>query len=159
MLSEAERSEIEAAMAHYPERRAASIEALKVVQRHRGFVSDEALADIAALLGISVDELDGVATFYNLIFRKPVGDHVIFVCDSVSCWLLGYEALRDALSGRLDIGFAETTPDGRFTLLPIVCLGACEGAPALMVDSDLYQNVDPKRLDEILARYPAKKSA
>ena len=68
------------------------------MQRHRGWVSDEALRDVAALLGMTADELDGVATFYNLIFRKPVGRHVILVCDSVSCWIMGYDAVARARS-------------------------------------------------------------
>ena len=91
------------------------------------------------------DELDGVATFYNLIFRKPVGRHVIMLCDSVSCWIMGYERLRaqpdDAAGHRL----GETTADGRFTLLPIVCLGACDHAPAMMIDDDLHGDLDAER--------------
>ncbi|MCL5097034.1 MAG: NAD(P)H-dependent oxidoreductase subunit E, partial [Candidatus Omnitrophica bacterium] len=81
MLTEAERSEIEAEFGHYATKQAVSIEALKVVQRHRGWVTDEALRDVAALLGMSPDELENVATFYNLIFRKPVGRHVILICN------------------------------------------------------------------------------
>jgi NADH-quinone oxidoreductase subunit E len=99
------------------------------------------------------DELDNVATFYNLIFRKPVGKHVILVCDSVSCWIMGYERVRQRLSERLGIGFGETTADERFTLLPIVCLGACDHAPAIMIDDDLCRDVDREKLDAILAQY------
>src|SRR5215469_11484316 len=110
MLTEPERREIENEIVHYPTRAAASIDALKIVQRFRGWVSDEAIQDIAGFLGISTTELDSVATFYNLIFRKPVGRHVILLCDSVSCWIMGYVRLRASL-GRLGIGFGETTPD------------------------------------------------
>ena len=82
-------------------------------------------------------ELDGVATFYNLIFRKPVGRHVILVCDSVSCWMHGLrDAARPPASAPGHRSSGETTADGRFTLLPIVCLGACDQAPAMMVDDD-----------------------
>lgn len=126
---------------------------MKIVQRRRGWVSDESLKDIAELLSMSVDELDGVATFYNLIYRKPVGRHVISVCDSVSCWIMGYERLRDALKARLGVQMGETTADGRFTLIPIVCLGACDHAPTLMVDQDLHHDVDPQKLDSVLERY------
>ena len=145
MLSPAEQQEIEAEMAHYPTRRAVAIDALKIVQRHRGFVDDTALAEVAAFLGLSADELDGVATFYNLLHRKPVGRHVIYVCDGVSCWLTGYARLRKKLQERLGIDYGETTADGRFTLLPIVCLGACDHAPVLMIDEDLHQDCDPQR--------------
>ncbi len=153
MLSPEELKEIEAEFPHYPNRQAVCIDAMKIVQKHRGWVSDESLKDIAELLGMSVDELDGVATFYNLIFRKPVGRHVIMVCDSVSCWVMGYERLRRELKNRLGIQMGETTADGRFTLLPIVCLGACDRAPAMTVDEDLHLNVDPQRLDSLLEKY------
>ncbi len=140
-------------MAIYPQKRAACIEALKVVQQHRGWVSDEALDDVAELLEMTPDELDGVATFYNLIFRKPVGRHVILICDSVSCWIMGYDNLRDHLKSRLGIDLGGTTPDGRFTLLPSVCLGACDHAPVMMIDDDLHLDLTPERIDQILAGY------
>ncbi len=153
MLTTEERHEIEFEMAHYPTREAVCIDAMKIVQRHRGWVSDENVRDVADLLGMSPADVDGVATFYNLIFRKPVGRHVIFVCDSVSCWIMGYERLRERLCRHLGIGFGETTADGRFTLLPIVCLGACDHAPAMMVDGDLHQDIDPVSVENALEQY------
>ena len=153
MLSPEERQEIEAELAHYPRKQAVSIDAMKIVQRHRGWVSDQSLSDIAEFLGMSTADLDAVATFYNLIFRKPVGRHVITVCDSVSCWIMGCDRIREHLSSRLGIKLGETTQDGRFTLLPIVCLGACDHAPVVMVDGDLHQDLDPQRLDGILEKY------
>ena len=153
MLTPAEREEIEAELTHYPDRRAVATDAMRVVQRHRGWVSDEALGDVAAFLEMTPDELDSVATFYNLIFRRPVGRHVILVCDSVSCWLLGAERIRDAIAARLGVAPGGTSADGRFTLLPIVCLGACDHAPTMMVDDDLHRDLDPERLDEALGRY------
>src|SRR5579872_7299619 len=103
MLAPEERTEIEAEFPHYPNRKAVCLDAMKIVQKHRGWVSDEALKDVAAFLGMSVDELDGIATFYNMIFRKPVGRHVILLCDSVSCWVMGYERMRARLIERLRI--------------------------------------------------------
>jgi NADH-quinone oxidoreductase subunit E len=153
MLSPQERQEIEAELPHYPDRQALSLEALKVVQRHRGWVSDECVKDIAQLLGMAPEALDAVATFYNLIFRRPVGRHVILMCDSVSCWIMGYEPLRKRLQERLAIDLGETTADNRFTLLPICCLGACDHAPAMMIDDDLHGDMDLARLDEILKKY------
>jgi NADH-quinone oxidoreductase subunit E len=153
VLSAEERKEIEAELAHYPDKRAVCIDAMKVVQQHRGWVSDEALRDVAEFLEMPVAELDSVATFYNLIFRKPVGRHVIMVCDSVSCWVMGYERLRDHLTKRLGIKLGETTPDGRFTLLPIVCLGTCDHAPAMMVDNDLHRDLEIEKIDAILEQY------
>jgi NADH-quinone oxidoreductase subunit E len=153
MLSDKERQEIEHHVAEYPYKRAACIEALKIVQRERGWVSDESLKDIAALLEMSPSELDNVATFYNLIFRQPVGKHVILLCDSVSCWIMGYQKMRQHLNERLGIDFGETTPDGEFTLLPIVCLGDCDHAPVMMVDHDTYNHLDATRIDQILDSY------
>lgn len=144
---------IEAAARRYPQRRGACIEALQVVQRHHGWVSDDSLKELARLLQMTTDELDGVATFYNLIFRKPVGTHVILLCNSISCWIMGYERLREKLTARLGIAFGETSADGRFTLLPNVCLGVCDHAPAMMVDEDLYGDVSPETLGTILQRY------
>jgi NADH-quinone oxidoreductase subunit E len=153
MLSQEERREIEAEVPHYPTRQALSIDAMRIIQKHRGWVSDEALDDIAELLGMSRSDLDGVATFYNLIFRKPVGKHVIYLCDSVSCWIMGCQKLGDDLTARLGAGFGETTLDGRFTLLPIVCLGACDHAPAMMIDDDLHLDLEAAKLDGILEQY------
>ncbi len=153
MLTDEIKREIEEEMKRVPQKRAVCIEALKIVQRHRGWVSDQSLNELAQFLEMSSDELDSVATFYNLIFRKPVGKHVILVCDSVSCWVMGYESIRDYLRRRLSIDFGQTTPDGKFTLLPIVCLGACDHAPAMMIDSQQYVDLTPEKIDSILAEY------
>lgn len=153
MLSDAERREIEREIGQVPRRESACIGALRAVQRHRGWVSDEAIAEIATLLGLSPHEVDSVASFYNLVFRRPVGRHVILFCDSVSCWILRSEDLLDALRRRLRIDVGETTADGRFTLLPIQCLGACDRAPTFMIDEDLHRNVSPHELDDILGKY------
>ena len=153
MLSEEERQEIEKELEHYEYKRAASIEALKILQKHRRWVTDEGLADLAGILEMSTAELDNVATFYNLIYRQPVGENVILLCDSISCWLMGYEQIRDHMRERLGINYGETTPDGKFTLLPIVCLGTCDHAPAMMVGEKLYNDLTPEKVDEILERY------
>jgi len=153
MLTEEEKKEITAELAHCERKEAASIEALMVVQKRRGWVSDESVRDVALLLDMTPAELDGVATFFNFIYRKPVGRHVIAICDSMVCWSLGYDPLRELLRQKLGIGFGETTQDDRFTLLPAACLGACDRAPAMLVDEDLYGPVTPEMLDEILQRY------
>jgi NADH-quinone oxidoreductase subunit E len=153
MLSAEEIHEIETEAAHYPTREAVSIDALRIVQRHRGWVDDESLRDIAGHLGMSPTDLDSVATFYNLIFRRPVGRHVIMVCDSVSCWIMGCDRMRKHLCEHLGIEVGETTPDNRFTLLPIVCLGCCDHAPAMMVNRDLHGDLDPRKIDAALEEY------
>jgi NADH-quinone oxidoreductase subunit E len=152
-LSPEEIDAIEAEVVHLPERRSAAIEALRIVQEKRGWISDESLAAIAHQLDMSVDALDAVATFYNLIFRKPVGRHVVFYCDSVSCYVMGCRKVEQALIDRLGIEPGNTTADDRFTLLPTVCLGACDRAPVLMIDDELYGEVAPDSLEEVLSRH------
>ena len=153
MLTAQEIKEIEKAISVVPYKKAACVEALKVVQEHRSYVSDESLKDVASFMDMSAEELDSVATFYNLIFRKPVGRHIILLCDSISCWVMGYENIKEQLSQKLNIEYGQTTPDGRFTLLPNPCLGTCDCAPALMIDKDLYRNLTAEQLDEILKKY------
>ena len=153
VLSQEEVAEIEAEISHLPDRPSAAIDALMIVQKHRGWVSDESLSAIAHLLGMSTAELDSVATFYNLIYRQPVGRHVISMCDSVSCYVMGADGLAKDLEAKLGISFGETTADERFTLLPIVCLGACDKAPTMQIDEDLIENVSAEKLDDIFEKY------
>jgi NADH-quinone oxidoreductase subunit E len=140
-------------ISRYEEKRAACIEALKLVQQRYGWVSDGQLGELASRLEMTRSELDGVATFYNLVFRRAVGRHVIMLCDSVSCWLMGHRDLATYLQERLGISPGETTPDGRFTLLPIVCLGHCDHAPAMMIGDDLHGDLDRDRLASLLMAY------
>jgi NADH-quinone oxidoreductase subunit E len=150
MLSEQERREIDEQLAHLPTKQAGCVDALKVVQKRRGWVSDEALEDLSPVLGMTAADMDSVATFYNLIFRRPVGRHVILVCDSVSCWLTGEETILQHLERRLGVRPGQTTGDGEFTLLPTVCLGHCEQAPVMMLDGEIVGNLTPEKIDGAL---------
>jgi len=153
MLSEKEKAEIQEELGHSQTRRAAVPEALKIVQRHRGWVSDAAIQDVAEFLEMTPDEVDAVATFYSLVFRRRVGRHVILLCDSVSCYVTGYNVIRKRLNESLGIDLGQTTADGKFTLLPASCLGLCEQAPAMIVDQDTHGQLTPEKVDEVLARY------
>ena len=152
-LSDDETRQLDGILGHYPDRRAAAATAMRIVQARRRWISDEALADLGAYLGMSAEELDSLATFGNMIFRRPVGRHIVLVCDSFACWSLGYAELRAAVEAELGVGMGRTTADDRFTLLPIVCLGACDRGPALMVDADLYGPVAPADVPAILEAY------
>ena len=152
-LTDEERRELEELLPHYPDRRAAADSALRALQRRRRWLSDESLADLGEFLGMSAAELDSLATFANMLFRQPVGRHVVLLCDSFACWSLGYDGLRAAVEAQLGVGLGETTRDGRFTLLPIVCLGACDRGPAMMVDADLHGPVAPGDVGAILEEY------
>lgn len=153
VISNEARQEIEKLFHHLPHKQAACIDALKIVQKYNRWVSDEALQELAPILEMSVHEIDSVATFYNIIFRRPVGRHVILLCNSVSCWIMGYEEIKKTLKDKLKIDFGMTTKDDRFTFLPIPCLGTCDHAPAMIIDEDLYRDLKPDQLDEILAKY------
>jgi len=152
-LSRAEVDAIEAEISHLPDRESAAIEALRIVQQARGWVSDESLHAAATLLGMSDAALDSIATFYNLIYRQPVGEHVVMVCDSVSCFVMDGEGLRSRVVGELGVELGGTTEDGNFTLLPIVCLGACDRAPVLMVDDELFGGSELGDLQSVFARF------
>jgi len=148
-LSEAELAAIDAELAHAPYRAAVAIDALKIVQAHRGWVSDASLQAIARHLHMSAAELDGIATFYNLIFRRPVGDKVILLCNSITCWIKGCDGLQRKIGESLGIGLGETSADNRYTLLPVTCLGACDKAPVMMVGDELHEQVDEQVLQQL----------
>jgi NADH-quinone oxidoreductase subunit E len=150
VLTDNEIEAIEHECSLYEIRPAAAIDALQIVQRERRWISDESLYAIANMLTMSATELEGVATFYNLIYRHPVGEHVIHLCDSVSCWLHDYQSIAKHLSKTLKIEFGQTTSDGKITLLPNVCLGCCDKAPALMLDGELVENLNIEVIDNLL---------
>jgi len=154
VLSEAERSAIEHEMHHYEDPRAASIEALKIVQKARGWVPDGACDAIGEVLGIPASDVEGVATFYSQIFRVPVGRHIIRVCDSMTCYIGGHESVLESIHREIGIAPGQTTADGRFTLIPVCCLGNCDKAPALMIDDDTYGDVQPGAVAQLLESYP-----
>lgn len=159
VLSSKEIAAIEHECSLYESRPAAAIDALQIVQSERRWISDESLYAIADMLGMSATELEGVATFYNLIYRHPVGEHVIHLCNSISCWLHDYQTIADHLSKTLNIEFGQTTEDGKITLLPNVCLGCCDKAPALMLDGELVENLDINSIDKLLLGLRGGKNA
>ncbi len=154
MLTDQDKHEIQAELARTPSPRGALIEALRVVQRRAGWVCDADVVEVAAFLGLPVSQVEDVATFYSMIFRQEVGRHVILLCDSVSCWVNRADALLTHLRSRLGIRLGQTTADGRFTLLPAACLGACDRGPAMKVDEDLYTHLTVEKIDRILESYP-----
>ena len=152
VLTAEEIAEIDAELAHIPYRSGAAIDALKIIQTKRGWVSDECLQAIARHLEMSAEELEGVATFYNLIYRRPVGEKVILFCDSVSCWIGGCDDIKDKISNTLGVDYGETTADNSYTLLPVPCLGACDRAPVMMVGDDLVTHLDEKKIKQLFGK-------
>ena len=122
------------------------------IQDQHGYLSDEGLEMVADLLHMDPLEIEELATFYTFVFREPVGKYVIHVCDSVVCWMMGYETLREHLCRRLDIQMGQTTPDGLFTLLPVCCIGYCDRAPAILVNKKVYGHLTAEKLDALIEK-------
>ncbi|VAX76375.1 NADH-quinone oxidoreductase subunit NuoE [Buchnera aphidicola] len=149
-LSQSEISEILLKKKCYINSRAACIEALKIVQKNRGWVCRDAIISISKLLSISACEVEGVATFYCHIFRKPVGQYVIRYCDSMVCFINGCNDIKNQLMSILDINLGETTKDFTFTLLPTCCLGACDKGPVILINKKLYTHLNSEIIIDIL---------
>jgi NADH-quinone oxidoreductase subunit E len=129
-----------------------AVDVMLALQNHYGYLSDEALEEGAQLLGMTPLELEELATFYDFIYREPIGRYVIHVCDGVVCWLNGYERVMDDLSRKLGIKPGETTADGLFTLLPTACIGYCDLSPAMLINGRPYGPLTAEKIDEILNR-------
>lgn len=132
--------------------REAAVDVMKELQRHYGgWLPDEGVEEAAKLLGLSPLQLEELATFYEKIYRRPVGRKLIQVCDSISCWTGCCSEIIDHLQRRLDIALGGTSADGIFTLVPCCCLGRCGDAPAMFVGDTFYGRLTPERVDRILA--------
>ena len=150
MLSEKLRKEILRTRDRYPDRRSAVLPALHVVQDEQGSVTEEGMAEIAELLDLPRSDVGGVATFYTMFFKRPVGRYVLDVCTTLSCSLLGSEHLVEYLSAKLGVKVGETTADGMFTLRTVECLGACGNAPVMMVGDTYHEDLTKEKIDSLL---------
>lgn len=144
MIPELLKQELQLRIAAAVTPREAAVDIMKELQRHYGWLTDEAVGEAAELLGLSTLQVEELATFYEMIYRRPVGRMVIHACDSVSCWAMGGETLMRQLERFLGIEAGGTTIDGAFTLLPCSCLGNCGDAPAIMIGERLYGPVTPE---------------
>ena len=126
------------------------VDVMLELQDHFGYLSDEALEAAASLLDLTPLEVEELATFYTFIYREPVGKYVIHVCDSVICWMDGYESIQDHLCEKLGIKMGETTADGLFTLLPVCCIGYCDRSPTILINRKVHGPLTPEKLDGIL---------
>ena len=153
VLSEKIQREIETIGAKYPDGCFCLLPALYVVQKEHGWISPEALEAVADLLKVPRATARGVSTFYALFHHKPMGRHLIQLCTNVACLIMGGEGLLDVFRKRYGLHPNSTTPDGRFSLLIMECIGACDIAPAMLVDTDLHGNLSEENISEILERY------
>lgn len=130
--------------------REAAVDVINAVQGHYGYLSDEAVGEVAGLLEMSTLEVDELATFYTFIYREPVGKYVIHVCDSLICWMEGEENLVEHLCRRLGIEMGGTTEDGLFTLLSVCCIGYCDRSPAILVNRKVHGPLTIEKLDGLI---------
>lgn len=150
MLPQGLKDRLDAEIKQVEHPRELAVDVMFAIQDHYGYLSDEALAEAAGLLDMTPLELDELATFYTFTFREPVGRYVIHVCDSVVCWMNGYESVKEYLVRKLGIGLGGTTADGLFTLLPVCCIGYCDRSPAILVNRRVHGELNPEKIDEIL---------
>jgi NADH-quinone oxidoreductase subunit E len=156
MIPDEMRDALKIKIAHAEHPRELAVDVMYALQGYYGYVSDEALHEGARLLGMTSLELEELATFYDFIYREPVGRYVIHVCDSVVCWMHGHESVMEYLSGTLGVKAGETTADGMFTLLPTCCIGYCDCAPAMLVNGKVYGPLTPEKIDGVLKRLREK---
>ena len=152
MLSEALRQKFDAVIGRYPVKRSAIVPLLMFAQDEIGYVSDEAIEEIARRVGVRPIEVIEDIGYYSMLHRRPIGRYNFQVCTNISCMLRGGEEILAHCSKRLGIGHKQTTPDGLFSLEEVECLGACCGAPALQVNYDYYENLTAEKVDALIER-------
>ena len=142
-------------VARYPQAQSALIPFLQYCQEQDGYVTPQAIEDAAQIVGITPGEVESIASFYTLLFKEPVGRHVIHVCRTLSCMLRGAEALQDHVKRRLGIGHAESSADGQFYYEEVECLAACDRAPCLQHNLEFHYDVTPVSFDALLEHWRA----
>lgn len=156
-LSEKTKNRILELQEKYPSKRSAIIPALHLAQAEVGYLPRETQNEVASLFGIDPNEVNGIVTFYDMFFDKPVGKHLIHVCKNVSCMLRGGDEILEKLCQRLHVKPREITEDGEFTVIPSECLAACDLAPMMIVDDTVVGPVKESDLDRIIEE--ARKSS
>lgn len=156
-LSEEARTKVRELMAKYPRKQSALLPSLYVAQADHGFLTHGGIRDLAEMMDLTPTEVEGVATFYTMYAKRPVGEHVLQVCTTLSCALCGGIALLRHLEQRLGIHAGETTPDGKFTLMPVECLAACGTAPMMQVNDLYVENLTLEQADALIEELRGKK--
>jgi NADH-quinone oxidoreductase subunit E len=155
MLSDELISKINKEKTKYPIARAAVKSALRYAQEEHGWISEEVVRDVAEVLNLETIQVFEIATFYDLFYTEPVGKYQLRVCTNVSCMLRDSDSVVSHIQKKLDIKTGETTADGKFTLFEVECLGACGGAPMMMVGNEFYENLEPDTIDSIIEKLGA----
>ena len=137
----------------YPDSDSRLLPALYIFQREYGWLSPRVLEAVAEALDIPKATVKGVSTFYTMFRHKPMGRHLIQLCTNVACMIMGGERLADILKERYGLEPSMTTPDSRFSLVVMECIGACDKAPAMLVDTDFHGSLTEESVTDILERY------
>ena len=151
----AQRAELDRILSRYPTKQAALLPALWMLQDARGWVSEGGMAEVAEVLGLTPAYVKGVVTFYTMYHQHPVGRHFVQVCTTTPCNVCGAEEVVQAMlkaTGCPDLGL--TSPDGRFTVIEVECLGACGFATPIMVNNDFIESVTPESVARLVAELP-----
>ena len=148
------RKDLDAVIARYASKRAALLPALWMVQQARGWISDHAMAEVAEVLGLTPAYVKGVVTFYTMYHQHPVGKHFIQVCTTTPCNLCGAEGVVKAFLEHTQCKeLGATSPDGKYTVIEVECLGACGFATPVMIGDDFIESVTPEKVPEVLRKY------
>jgi NADH-quinone oxidoreductase subunit E len=150
MIPQEMRDKLQTQVAAAEHPREQAINVMYAVQKHYGYLTDEGLAEAAAILGLTRLELEELATFYDFIYRQPVGRYVIHVCDGVVCWMFHENSVFEYLCKKLGVCAGQVSADGCFTVLPTACIGFCDRAPAMLINGKMYGPLTPQLIDEIL---------
>lgn len=126
---------------------------LKEAQNETGYLSEEVMAELAKSFGMSISDVYGAATFYSFLATKPRGRNVIKICQSLPCYLKNYLTIAESVKREIGIKPGETTPDGRFSFTFTNCIGACDQAPAMLINDDVHGNLTPEKISQILKAY------
>ncbi len=145
--------EVQKYVSKYPEKRSALMPVMWMAQKKWGWISPEVMKYISELLEIPLSNVEGVASFYTMYFKKPMGKYHIQVCTNVSCMLRKGDQIYKHVSEQLGIGNLETTEDGVFSLEEVECMGACGGAPMIAINEDYYENIDMTKVDELINNF------
>ncbi|PWT90504.1 MAG: NADH-quinone oxidoreductase subunit NuoE [Acidobacteria bacterium] len=156
MFTKSVEKEFQELLQKYPSKRSAILPALYIVQREMGYLTDEGIQYVANLIGLSPARVAETATFYTMLFMKPVGKNVIWVCENLSCTLCGAEEIIEHLEKKFAIKAGETTPDGQFTLLKQECLASCDTAPVMQVNDDYEENLTLEKVDQVIEKLKNK---
>jgi NADH-quinone oxidoreductase subunit E len=136
----------------YPETKAAIMPVLWMAQKKWGWLSEDVMRYVAQLMDLPLSHVTGVASFYTMYFKKPMGRHHVQVCTNISCMLRGGEDIYRFVSERYKIRHNERTEDGVISLEEVECMGACGGAPMIAINEDFHENVDVSKVEELLGR-------